>query len=103
MDFFIPIPDCFFWLGDTAMAEPGWVFIYTGRGQRSVTRETHSGLAVQALYWGREQVVLASADVIPVVYRFDQVLIGNGPNRSMMEVPEFAQKLLANTAFSLTK
>jgi hypothetical protein len=63
----LPFRDSFYWLGAREMRVPGWVFVYTGSGNEGTGKESATGDPVQALYWGRPQVVFTSSLVLPAL------------------------------------
>lgn len=81
-----PIPDQFIWLGNGILDAPSWVFLYTGKGTPTVTRETNTNQPLQYLYWNKTQVALNHPDIIPVLIHSDQLLIGNKPNQSIEDL-----------------
>ena len=92
-----PAQDFFLWLGNTTIEGPAWVFVYTGKGQSSVSREKHTGEPIHSIYWNRPNVLLAEANVFPALIKFGDVQIYSGTNQTIQSAkpPAFDyQKLL---------
>ena len=83
-----PIPDQSIWLGPTAIEMPSWVFVYTGNGTNSVSKEKHTGDPIFTVFWNRSEVILTHDDIIPTLLHFDRVEIGNKPNKKLQDKKE---------------
>lgn len=85
-DSIFPIPDQFLWLGNTQLQTPGWVFVFTGPGAQGMSQETITKQPIHVLYWGKTGTVLNDPTVLPALVRFDNIEIGNQPNKDVAQL-----------------
>lgn len=83
VDMVYPIQDQSLWLGSIFIEVPSWIFIYTGNGTTSVSKEIHTGDPVHTLYWKKPNIIFDHNDIVPALFHFDYVEIGNKPNKSI--------------------
>ena len=86
LDRVIPIPDQFLWLGETNVQVPGWVFIYTGSGQPTISQESNTKDPIHCLYWNKTSVVFTSDEIVPALAQIGWVELGNKPNKSLADL-----------------
>lgn len=71
-----PIRDHFFWLGETWITPPAWIFVYTGTGAPRWTTMPNSGDAALVLHWGRATTMFNVPSIVPVVFRLGAIVAG---------------------------
>jgi hypothetical protein len=59
---------------DIIVKPPAWVVVFTGVGERKDT--FFKGEPVHIRFWGRSNVMFGVAEVVPVIARIGQVMIG---------------------------
>jgi hypothetical protein len=96
VDKIIPIPDQFLWLGQNTIQASGWIFIFTGPGKQSITKEINTNEPLLNLYWNKPDVILGHNDLVPALVRADFVQIGNKPNKSISELNNQKNNQLVN-------
>jgi hypothetical protein len=87
-DVVFPISDQFLWLGNGSIDGNSWVFIFTGKGNPSVTSESSTKEPVQSIFWNKSTVVLEDSDVVPALCHWDTLIIGNKAPRHTNEILE---------------
>lgn len=76
-----PAQDFFLWLGNTTVVGPAWVFIYTGTGKPTVTREKITGHPIHSIYWNRPNLIFSDPNVSPALVRLGETQIYSGENK----------------------
>jgi hypothetical protein len=71
-----PYNDLFFWFSDIEIAPPCWVVVYTRKGEYAVEKHRQTGHPVHFFFWGRDTVLFPYGNIVPIVFRVDQLLIG---------------------------
>src|SRR5690242_17678660 len=62
--------DHMLWFGDESWIHPPyWVFVYTGGGERRLTRLSPSNEPVLVLHWGQRATILNNPAVTPIILR----------------------------------
>jgi hypothetical protein len=77
----IPLRDYFFWFGDLTVAPPGWIYVYSGPGENSVSEIGSTGQTkqpVHVLHWGKEHVLFNDDRVHPALVRLGGIGFGAG-------------------------
>src|SRR5713101_1719038 len=64
-----PSQDHVLWMGNENIEPGGWVIVYTGHGQRTLTHivETHEPALV--LYWNRQTTLFNDPRIVPILVR----------------------------------
>lgn len=70
-----PIKDNLLWFGDGLVTKGDWIFIYTGPGGARTTNLPNVQEKLYSIHWGREQTILDSPEVVPILFRVDAVQI----------------------------
>lgn len=71
----VPIRDNFFWFGDGVVSRGDWIFVYTGPGEGRMNDLPGTTEKLYTVHWGRNQTVLNSAEIVPLLIRLDAVQI----------------------------
>jgi hypothetical protein len=71
-----PYKDQFFWFGEQEIAPPSWIVVYTGPGKFRQSIENNFG-QVYWYYWGRHQTAFNVPEIVPVLFRMTNILIGS--------------------------
>lgn len=74
-----PYSDQFFWFGEAVVAPPSWIIVYTGPGNFQQTRMPGTGEETYVFHWGKSFTLFGIPGVVPVLFRFDGILIGSQP------------------------
>lgn len=74
-----PIRDNLFWFGDAIITKGDWIFVYTGPGTPTGTNLPNTQQHAYTIHWGRSTTILASNEVVPILFRVDAVHIPLGP------------------------
>ena len=73
----VPIIDNFFWFGNGLLNEGDWICVYTSPGTaHNVPYRENPANKVYNLYWGRRKVAFLSPDMVPLLFKFDSVVVG---------------------------
>jgi hypothetical protein len=76
----IPIADNFFWFGNGVINQGDWIILYTSVGVAASTEnKKNPAQKIYNLYWGRKSVVFPMLDIVPLIFKFDSITIGNNP------------------------
>ena len=75
----VPIRDSLLWFGEGIVNKGDWLFVYTGPGGARVSTMPNSMEKIYAVHWGRNQTVLASPDILPILFRVDAVNVASDP------------------------
>jgi len=68
-----PLTDRMLWLGGEQIDAGYWIFIYTGPGERRITKTTGGEPAI-VIHWGQRQTILTDQRVVPVMFHLDGIL-----------------------------
>lgn len=74
----VPIHDNMLWFGDGVVNKGDWLFVYTGPGN-PVSSASLGSSKIYSVYWQKTQTVLASPDIVPILFRVDGVSIPADP------------------------
>jgi hypothetical protein len=72
----IPLADSFYWFGEVEVAPPGWIFVYTGKGEYRETEIPELGQTAYVFHWGRTYTVFLHPRIVPALFRIGGVLVG---------------------------
>ncbi len=67
-----PFRDNIFWFNDGIVKKGDWLFIYTGYGEPTQTKDS-DGAQLYSLYWGKANTIFANTNVVPILFRVDAV------------------------------
>lgn len=70
-----PLKDNFFWFGDGLVDSGDWIFVYSGAGTVLTDELPGSKNKIYSLHWGRDKTIFNNAEVAPMLFRMDGVLI----------------------------
>ena len=70
-----PIFDHTFWFPNVVVRPPSWVFVFTGPGSPSETKN-QNGETIRSFFWNRQETIFANLELIPVLFRLGSVVIG---------------------------
>ena len=79
-DFIKPMRDQFYWFPNREASPPLWIFVYTGKGTDTET-VMHTGEPALVFHWGRENTIFNFAEIVPVIYRVPDMIIGPCPSK----------------------
>lgn len=68
-----PLPDRMLWLGVEHVERGQWIFVYTGVGERRLSR-MENGDPVVVIPWQQRQTILADPRVVPIMFHLDGIL-----------------------------
>lgn len=71
-----PINDNFFWFGAMQISPPSWIVVYTGKGEFRELAHHTTKHPVYCFHWGREQTIFNFSELVPVVFRINQISTG---------------------------
>jgi hypothetical protein len=74
-----PLKNHVFLLGQEQVVPPHWILIYTGPGERKLTREVHSREPALVLHLGEARTILHDERVAPILISVDGILVGSAP------------------------
>jgi hypothetical protein len=66
-----PSRDHVFWMGNENIDQGGWVIVYTGPGQRTLTHITETREPALVLYWNRQTTLFHDPRMVPILVRMD--------------------------------
>lgn len=75
----VPFRDHFLWMGDAVVRAGDWIMIYTGAGEPSKTRLAEDAGDLYTAFWGKSSTLFASSKTVPILFRFDDVVLGQEP------------------------
>jgi hypothetical protein len=71
---FLPIPEYTLWFNHEGMIGPDyWIFVYTGPGERQMTKEAATKEPALVLHWGLENTVLSDPATEPILLHLDGI------------------------------
>jgi uncharacterized protein YodC (DUF2158 family) len=73
---YTPLPDQFFWFGETILDPDTWVFVYTGAGFPRMTKTSVTNEPAYVLHWNREHAVFHQDTLQPTLIRIDAATNG---------------------------
>jgi hypothetical protein len=71
-----PVRDNLFWFGDGVIKKDDWLFVFTSPGKPTSSPVPNSDNLLHSVFWGRKSVMLASAMIVPILFRIDAVIVG---------------------------
>ena len=72
----VPFYDHFFWFGAGYVKAGDWIVVKTGTGQ-SLTEKHQDGIGtVYWVHWGRSDVLFTHGDIVPILFRMEDIQIG---------------------------
>jgi len=66
-----PIPDQFFWFGETILDPHTWVYVYTGIGVHRMTKTLVTNEPAYVAHWNRSGVIFSQDFLQPTLIRID--------------------------------
>ena len=70
-DNWTPLPDQFFWFGETLLDAGTWLYLYTGRGLPRMTTSLGTNEPAYVIHWNRETVIFKQDNLYPTLIRMD--------------------------------
>ncbi|MDO8989000.1 MAG: hypothetical protein Q7U91_05140 [Sideroxyarcus sp.] len=70
-----PLPDHFFWFGETLLDAGTWVYVYTGPGLTRMTQTMQTNEPAYVLHWNRDNVMFHQEALFPALIRIDAAAI----------------------------
>ncbi len=75
----VPVRDNFFWFGPGIINGGDWIYLYTCSGRPTSTPIPNSTNKVYMFFWTRANVLFHNPDLVPLLFKFDAVTIGEPP------------------------
>ena len=75
----VPFRDNLFWFGDGLVRAGDWIFVDTGEGHPTQSKNHNDDGIIYTVFWNKQKTLFARSNVVPILFRVDSVDIPDPP------------------------